>query len=124
MPTKPPPLTSIAGNPPARPLGTYGTALWNQVMSEYRIDDIGGRQMLTEACAELDRAESLAEIIAREGEMITTRFTKKIHPAVKAELDCRAFVCRVLERLGLNVEVIKPVGRPPSGGIGWKPDIA
>jgi hypothetical protein len=92
-------------------------------MSEYRIEDVGGIELLAQACAELDRAEALAEIIAREGEMITTRFTKKIHPAVKAELDCRAFVCRTLERLGLNIESIKPVGRPPIP-FGWRPDIA
>jgi hypothetical protein len=123
MPTKPPPLNIVTGNPPPRPLGTYGTALWGKVMSEYRIEDIGGIELLAQACAELDRAETLAAIIARDGEMIVTRFTKKVHPAIKAELDCRAFVCRVLERLGLNVESIKPVGRPPRE-MGWKPDIA
>jgi hypothetical protein len=93
-------------------------------MTEYKIDDCGGQQMLCEACIELDRAEELAAIVARDGAILVTRFTKKVHPAIKAELDCRAFVCRTLERLGLNVEAIKPVGRPPIGGLGWKPDVA
>ena len=34
-------------------------------------------------------------------------------------LACRAFIVRTLERLGLNVETIKPMGRP-SYGFGWK----
>jgi hypothetical protein len=41
-------------------------------------------------------------------------------PAVKDELACRAFVVRTLERLGLNVEGVKPVGRPPDS-VGWTP---
>ena len=34
------------------------------------------------------------------------------HPLLKAELANRAFVCRWLHRLGLNLEVVKPIGRP------------
>ena len=44
----------------------------------------------------------------------------KMHPGVKDELACRGFVCRTLHRLGLNVETIKPNGRP-AAGIGWVP---
>ena len=44
----------------------------------------------------------------------------KMHPGVKDELACRGFVCRTLHRLGLNVETIKPNGRP-AVGIGWMP---
>ena len=43
-----------------------------------------------------------------------------MHPGVKDELACRGFVCRTLHRLGLNVETIKPNGRP-AVGIGWVP---
>jgi hypothetical protein len=38
----------------------------------------------------------------------------------KDELACRGFVCWTLHRLGLNVETIKPNGRP-AVGIGWVP---
>jgi len=34
------------------------------------------------------------------------------HPLFKMELQNRAFVCRSLARLGLNLEVVKPIGRP------------
>jgi hypothetical protein len=36
----------------------------------------------------------------------------KEHPLLKHELAARAFVCRTLQRLGLDVEAIKPPGRP------------
>jgi hypothetical protein len=36
----------------------------------------------------------------------------KDHPALKHELANRSFVVRTLHRLGLDVEAIKPVGRP------------
>jgi hypothetical protein len=45
---------------------------------------------------------------------------QQMHPGVKDELVCRGFVCRTLHRLGLNVETIKPNGRP-AVGIGWVP---
>jgi hypothetical protein len=45
----------------------------------------------------------------------------KEHPLVKHELAARSFVVRTLARLGLDVDHAKPVGRPGSGGIGWKP---
>jgi hypothetical protein len=107
------PLTLIHPAPigisPPRALGAHGTALWNRVQAEYRIEDIGGIELLTQACQALDRAEALAAAIARDGEVIHTRTgVPKTHPAVKDELACRAFVVRTIERLGLNVEAIKP----------------
>jgi len=41
-----------------------------------------------------------------------TKSGPREHPALRAELGCRAFVCRNLQRLGLNIETLKPVGRP------------
>jgi hypothetical protein len=120
-----PPLTLV--NPasttisPPRALGAHGMGLWNRIQAEYRIEDTGGIELLTQACQALDRAEALAAAIARDGEVIHTRTgVPKTHPAVKDELACRAFVVRTLERLGLNVEAIKPtIGRPPNS-TGWR----
>jgi hypothetical protein len=103
---------------PPRPLGDYGNALWDRVQGEYGITDTGGIEILAQACAALDRAEALREAIDRDGEVITTRNGPKVHPGCKDELACRAFVVRTLERLGLNVEAIKPPGRPPQPR-GW-----
>ena len=53
---------------PPRPLGEHGMRLWHRhAASEYDIADIGGREMLAQACAALDRAEELREQIDRDG---------------------------------------------------------
>lgn len=101
---------------PARPLGEHGLALWRSVQSEYLIADTGGTEMLLLACQALDRAEGLSADIARDGAVIQTRSGLRDHPALKHELAARAFVARSLQRLGLNFEAVRPVGRPPMQG--------
>ena len=126
MPTKKPSLSVVsATTPPAiqppRKLGKHGMKLWNEVHREYRIDDRGGIELLAQICAAADRAEALAECVARDGETIRTKNGLRVHPAVREELMARSFVVRSLERLGLNVEVVKSPGRPTSP-LGWQPD--
>jgi hypothetical protein len=106
---------------PSRPLGKHGAALWKSITAEYGIEDAGGAELLTEACQTLDRAEELAAAIKRDGPVIRYKGAIKDHPAIKHELAARSFVVRTLQRLGLDVEALKPVGRPPSP-LGWKPD--
>jgi len=104
------------GKNPPRPLGKAGTAMWSAVMREYEIADSGGIEILAQACAALDRAEALRTAIDRDGEIITVGGAPKDHPALKHELANRAFVVRAIQRLGLDVEAVKPVGRPGIGG--------
>jgi hypothetical protein len=108
------PETTV-GSPP-RDLGRHGRKLWDEVQAAYGIADRGGIELLAQACAALDRAEGLAGAIATDGPVIYSRTgVPKSHPAAKDELACRAFVVRTLERLGLNVEAVKPgPGRPPT----------
>jgi hypothetical protein len=106
--------------PPPRTLGPHGLALWNRVQSEYRIDDAGGMELLMQICTAADRVEALAERIRGEGEIVHTRNGPRAHPALREELSGRAFICRQLRRLGILDEPIKPMGRPPTGGIGWR----
>lgn len=115
MPSKPPltvvdPAATLPS--PPRKLGEHGLELWRAIMSEYRIEDRGGIELLTQAAAGLDRAESLAEQIERDGEIVHGRQGPRPHPGLQAELAARSFVCRTLERLGLNMEAVKPIGRP------------
>ena len=88
-------------------------ALWDRVQGEYGITDTGGIEILAQICAALDRACSLREAINRDGEVVVIKGVPKAHPALRDELANRAFVVRGLERLGLNIEPIKPPGRPP-----------
>jgi hypothetical protein len=120
-----PPLSVVGsgstGAHPPRPLGDHGRRLWDHVQHEYGIRDIGGVETLAQACAGLDRAEQLASQIATDGLVIRTKTGLKAHPAMRDELAARAFVVRTLERLGITIEAVKPVGRPGSGGLGWIP---
>jgi hypothetical protein len=68
-----------------------------------------------------DRAEELRAAIDRDGAVVQTRTGPKDHPALKHELAARAFVCRTITRLGLDIEPLKRVGRPGGGhGITWQ----
>jgi len=125
MPKTPgkPPFSIVSGETtvvlPPRKLGTYGTALWDRVQREYAITDCGGTELLCLAAQELDRAESLAEAIARDGAVIYSRAgAPRAHPAVRDELQARAFVVKTIEKLGINFEAVKPHGGQPRA-IGW-----
>ena len=97
---------------PPRKLGPAGRQLWDGVMAEYDIRDRGGLELLCLAGETIDRVQRLAERIDAEGEVVRTKNGPKAHPALRDELAGRAFVARTLERLGLNIEAVKPVGRP------------
>ena len=105
---------------PPRHLGDPGMSLWVRVTTEYAIVDAGGVELLAQACAALDRAEALAACIDRDGLVLYSKSGARAHPAIKEELACRAFICRTLTRLGLNIETVKPIGRP-GGHSHWTP---
>lgn len=72
--------------PPPRTLGPHGLSLWARVQREYHILDCGGVELLCLACQALDRAESLSEAIAADGETVRTRTGIRAHPALRDEL--------------------------------------
>jgi hypothetical protein len=55
------------GTAPPRKLGQHGQSLWDRVMSEYDLEDVAGRELLTLACRALDRAETCRALVDREG---------------------------------------------------------
>lgn len=116
----PEPALTLAERPPTiappRPLGEHGQAFWQSVQAEYAVTDTGGMELLAQAAAALDRAEECAAVIARDGLTVTTNSGIKDHPLVKHELANRAFVTRAIARLGLDVEPVQRVGRPPAKG--------
>jgi Phage terminase, small subunit len=119
-------LRVVTGQSPgtkcSRKLSKPGAALWRDTLAEYEISDCAGLEMLALACQQLDRAEECAQRIDRDGLMVSTRHGPKEHPLLKAELSARSFVVRTLARLGLSLEAVKPVGRPPSSRH-WQPDF-
>lgn len=89
--------------------------LWRTIMTEYGISDTGGIEILMQVCSATDRVEAMAAQIDSEGETVTHKGVLKPHPLLRDEIQYRAFICRGLQKLGLNVEAIKPVGRPSGG---------
>jgi Phage terminase, small subunit len=82
------------------------------IVREYDVSDAAGVEMLAQACAALDRAESCRELIDEHGEAGVTKTGIRENPLMKVEQANRSFVVRTLERLGLNSEPAKSVGRP------------
>jgi hypothetical protein len=97
---------------PPRKFGAPGLNLWNGVQGEYRVDDSAGREMLAQACEAADRVARLAAKINADGEIVETESGPRPHPLLKDELAGRAFICRTLRQLGLNLEPVRSVGRP------------
>jgi hypothetical protein len=118
-----PPLTILDVPAPTLPeppriLGEPGLMLWRSIQSEFRVVDVGGVQLLLQACLASDRAEALRARIDTDGETITTQTGMRAHPCLKDELAARAFICRILRQLGVTDEPVKAVGRPP--GPRWR----
>lgn len=99
-------------------LGEAGKGLWDRVQREFDVSDVCGRELLGQACRAADRAESLAQRIAEDGETILTKAGLKAHPALAGELAARSFVVRTLIKLGINWEPVhRSIGRPPGKGV-------
>ena len=96
-------------------LGAHGRALWEEVQREYGIVDVGGREVLFQVCMAVDMAFRLREEVDSEGLVIKTATGTRENPLIKQELAHRAFICRGLQKLGLSLEPIRPVGRPLPG---------
>jgi hypothetical protein len=111
-PTDKPPLSvvnlpSTIPKPPAN-LGPAGASLWRSIMAEYDVADAGGQALLEQAASAYDRAERLRIEIDRDGEIVRGRTGMREHPGLKIELASRSFVCRTLQRLGINLEAVRP----------------
>ena len=115
------PFSIESGPEPPVSLGEAGRQLWLSIQSEYRIVDSGGRALLEQACAALDRASECERRIAVDGMVIETKNGPKDHPLIRHELAARALMARLLVRLGINFEPVRPPGRPAglSVGIAW-----
>jgi phage terminase small subunit len=121
---KKPPFTVISGplaaiiEPPAT-LGPTGAELWRAVLTQYDIIDAGGLAILEDACRERQNATDMAAVIAAEGFMVKTKSGRKEHPLIKHELAARALTARLLQRLGLDLEPVRPsTGRPGGKLVG------
>jgi hypothetical protein len=109
-------LRPPSGSQPPATLGPAGIRLWDAILTDYEISDAGGLALLEQAAAAYDRAERLRIEIDRDGEIIRGRGgIMREHPGLKIELGSRSFVCRTLQRLGINLETVRMGPGRPSG---------
>jgi hypothetical protein len=120
VPDRPPAASATTDGPPAA-LGETGRDLWNRVMAEYAVADCGGRELLYQACAAVDRLAAISARISEDGEVLKTKGGLKSHPSIRDEIQLRAFVVRTIAKLGLDVEPLRGgVGRPGGESSGWR----
>src|SRR5262249_14229595 len=108
-------ISKSFATPPSPPssLGEPGAKLWRSIMKQYSIRDAGGLAILEQACIARDRSTSYAGIIKHDGAMIRSKEAMREHPLLKHEREERALESRLLQKLGLNLEAVRPsVGRP------------
>jgi hypothetical protein len=74
------------------------------------LNDAASLEMLAQACHAVDRLDAIAEAIEQHG--VLSR-TGKLSDLARHELALRRFVVGTLARLGLTVEPLKDIGRPP-----------
>lgn len=110
--------TAPAPTEPPATLREPGRALWRGVMAQYAIVDAGGLEILRQACAACDRAAQYAAIIDAEGPMILTKTGLREHPLIKHEIAARALTARLIARLGLDLEPLRPQPGRPSSPLG------
>jgi hypothetical protein len=115
-------VTAEAADPgpqPPGPLGQPERALWQSIQGEYNVVDSGGIEMLYQLCSARDRLAQLADEIAADGPVVRNRSGPRSHPSLKEDIALRAFICRTLARLGLDVEPVRPTSGRPGTITSW-----
>lgn len=87
---------------------------WRRYVREYDIGDTHGLFLLEQAMLAFDRMREAAAAVARDGAVKLDRFgMPRAHPSLVVERDARAAMLAALRALNLDLEPIKPMGRPP-----------
>jgi hypothetical protein len=82
-------------------------------LAEFEVVDAAGLELLTLACEATDRAQKLNALIDADGAVLHGKAGPKAHPALRDELNNRAFAAKCLEKLGVTQQPVRAVGRPP-----------
>ena len=93
-------------------VGVYGGKFWRCVLKTYDFDDTI-LMLLERACVALDRAECARKSIEAEGMTVSGRYGQVAHPSVRQEKDATAQFASLVRQMGLDLEPIQNVGRPP-----------
>jgi P27 family predicted phage terminase small subunit len=109
---KKPPI-SIAKGAPAT-LSRPARDQWRRYVHEYLITDAHGLFLLEQAMLAYDRVLEAQAAVKRDGMTTPGRDGQpRSHPALVVERDARAQMLMALKHLNLDLEPVKPIGRPP-----------
>jgi phage terminase small subunit len=113
------PDTEVARILPPDGLGPVATALWVEIVRDYEFSDPGSVATLRQACFAVDLAERCRQEIERLGIVTVSRNgTMRANPAAQSEIQARALACRLLARLGLDLEPLRSGPGRPAGARG------
>lgn len=88
--------------------------IFKSLCDEYSINDCAGLRILRVALEAFDRAQAAREQIDNDGMTVVDKAGQvKPHPLLPIERDSRAAFLAGLKHLNLDLEPIKPMGRPP-----------
>jgi hypothetical protein len=90
--------------------------LW-ELWTNHEIDDPMGIRLLELLGQVIDRRDQARKVIKKHGLLIPDRVGKpKLNPAAVVEKDCTAQILIIQDKLRLDIEPLKPMGRPPVRG--------
>jgi P27 family predicted phage terminase small subunit len=106
-------MTQNRIEPPSH-LSAEARKIWDELLSEYVIEDTAGLKILRVACEAFDRCQSARRLIDADGMTVIDKAGQtKSHPLLPIERDSRAAFLAGLKSLNLDYEPSKAVGRPP-----------
>lgn len=86
---------------------------FKSMQTEYGITDSGGLSLLIAAAEAWQRAAEARALVSKAGCVVQDRFGQSVpHPAVKIERESRGQLLTALKALQLDIEPVKPPGRP------------
>jgi hypothetical protein len=106
-------------------LSPRASQLWAEILADYDLAP-AEVELLRQACSALDRAESAAQVLDRDGLTTIDRYgATRAHPLVDVELRNRALFARLLAQLRVEATPANPVrrGRPAAGSTGRDPRL-
>lgn len=88
-------------------LSAAAKRLWQQLKTEYVLDDVAAEVLLESLCESFDRIKAAREQIARDGMVILDRFgAPRAHPAVNIEHAARMQLVRAIRALRLAPDAV------------------
>lgn len=94
-------------------LSPRSRALFAQMVEEYRIDDLGGTQILLSGLKSLDLATTAEAVVERDGPVTRDRWGQlRANPAAAIARDARAAWLAALRALNLAIGDVPKPGRP------------